>query len=449
MELDDFRFAIGLPPEKAIEYLSSKGYAVGFHWHEIWQEAHTKAFTVAGILKQDILTDIHQSLIEAQKTGIPQQQWEKNIGKVLYDKGWLGAEAQLLGDENGELMGKRLTPHRLNTIYQTNMRIAERVGEYQAMKEVAHLRPYWRYVAMYDARPSHAALHNSVYPVDDPFWDTFYPPNGWNCRCKVFAVKERDLKENADWQLRKTTEEDYEQYVQNIGGIDRIMTAYKLPDGRLFRTDAGFNYNPGKSYLANLGQTMLEKGVNAPPRVAAVAINETFKNAKLMTAFKNDFKNIVQEVKKTLDSGKSTPQNKLFYVGAILPQVLNVLENENVILKSSVISITDNVLYHAYRDSKAQRKQGDKRLPIEFWENLPEMLLKPKAVLRDKTSRNPNIRESTILYLFDNPNGKAVIRLNYKENGVDTNSIRSGEKILDITTLQDKNKFDLLYGEID
>ncbi|EFA28896.1 virion morphogenesis protein, partial [Haemophilus influenzae HK1212] len=151
---------------------------------------------------------------------------------------------------------------------------------------------------------------NSVYPVDDPFWDTFYPPNGWNCRCKVFAVKERDLKENADWQLRKTTEEDYEQYVQNIGGIDRIMTAYKLPDGRLFRTDAGFNYNPGKSYLANLGQTMLEKGVNAPPRVAAVAINETFKNAKLMTAFKNDFKNIVQEVKKTLDSGKSTPQNK-------------------------------------------------------------------------------------------------------------------------------------------
>ncbi|KIX29361.1 hypothetical protein HW40_09525 [Mannheimia haemolytica] len=93
------------------------------------------------------------------------------------------------------------------------MRAAERVGEYKAMREIVHLRPYWRYVAKNDTltRPAHAQLHNSVYHADDPFWHTFYPPNGWNCRCKVFAVKERDIEREKEWVLRETKSEDFEE----------------------------------------------------------------------------------------------------------------------------------------------------------------------------------------------------------------------------------------------
>ncbi|MBO4525011.1 MAG: minor capsid protein [Bacteroidales bacterium] len=38
-------------------------------------------------------------------------------------------------------------------------------------------------------RPEHAALHGVTLPQSDTFWDTYYPPNGWNCRCTVVQVR--------------------------------------------------------------------------------------------------------------------------------------------------------------------------------------------------------------------------------------------------------------------
>ena len=37
-------------------------------------------------------------------------------------------------------------------------------------------------------RPEHAALHDITLPASDSFWDSYYPPNGWNCRCTVVQV---------------------------------------------------------------------------------------------------------------------------------------------------------------------------------------------------------------------------------------------------------------------
>lgn len=38
-------------------------------------------------------------------------------------------------------------------------------------------------------RPEHAALDGVTLPMTDPFWEEYFPPNGWNCRCTVVQVR--------------------------------------------------------------------------------------------------------------------------------------------------------------------------------------------------------------------------------------------------------------------
>lgn len=47
-----------------------------------------------------------------------------------------------------------------------------------------------QYVTVGDdrVRPEHAELDGLVLPMDDPFWRTGTPPNGWGCRCTVMQV---------------------------------------------------------------------------------------------------------------------------------------------------------------------------------------------------------------------------------------------------------------------
>ena len=40
----DLKFAIGLPPERAIAYFQAKGYEITFDWHELLADAQAKSF---------------------------------------------------------------------------------------------------------------------------------------------------------------------------------------------------------------------------------------------------------------------------------------------------------------------------------------------------------------------------------------------------------------------
>lgn len=56
--------------------------------------------------------------------------------------------------------------------------------EIQADKALFPLLTY-RTVGDSNVRPEHAILDGIIRPVDDKFWNDYFPPNGWSCRCTV------------------------------------------------------------------------------------------------------------------------------------------------------------------------------------------------------------------------------------------------------------------------
>lgn len=247
----DLSHAIGLPPAKAIEYFESKGYAIGFKWQDVWAEAHAKAFTVAGVMKVDILQDVRNALAEQLKNGGTLADFQSRLQPILEAKGWWG-KGQIVDEATGEIAGRRLNPRRLDTIFRTNMQSAYMAGRYQEQLANAEERPWWEYVAVMDSRtrPKHAAMNGRIFRYDDPFWANFYPPNGWRCRCRVRTRSGRDI-ERQKLQTSSSAGQ-MEQIEQPVGRKDetRPAMAYRDPaTGERFVADAGFGFNPGQTSL--------------------------------------------------------------------------------------------------------------------------------------------------------------------------------------------------------
>lgn len=247
--------AIGLPPEKAIAYFESKGYQISWNWRDVWQKAHARAFTVAGVTKLDVLEDIRSAVADNLRNGGTFASFEKQLKPVLQRKGWWGKLAQV-DQATGEVLGKGLTPYRLKTIYQTNMQTAYMAGRHQSMLENVESRPLWEYVAIDDGRtrPSHSALSGKVFRWDDPFWDSFYPPNGFRCRCRVRARDKDDLKASGKYLSNGYGRmEDIDIPVSPRRSTDTAkVTGYRDPvTKKLLSPDAGWSYNVGKAANAD------------------------------------------------------------------------------------------------------------------------------------------------------------------------------------------------------
>ncbi|MFM2385693.1 MAG: hypothetical protein RL660_450 [Bacteroidota bacterium] len=82
--------------------------------------------------------------------------------------------------------------HRLQAEYNHAIASSQMARKWVEIQEAKELYPYLRYRTAGDAnvRPEHKAWHNMLKPVDDAFWRTHYPPNGWNCRCTVEQVRD-------------------------------------------------------------------------------------------------------------------------------------------------------------------------------------------------------------------------------------------------------------------
>ena len=173
--------AVRLPFQEAIEFLRRKTSIPTERWTDIWQAQHAAAFVVAGAVKDALLADLRQSVQSALDNGETLEDFRKSFDEAVAKHGWAHT-----GGRNW----------RSRVIFETNLRTAYAAGRYEQLKAVEKSRPFWRYThgGSKKPRPEHLAWDGLILRADDPWWQTHYPPNGWGCSCKVFAVSERELR---------------------------------------------------------------------------------------------------------------------------------------------------------------------------------------------------------------------------------------------------------------
>ncbi|KQZ14319.1 hypothetical protein ASD44_09715 [Mesorhizobium sp. Root554] len=180
----------GVRFEEAIDFLRRRLALPQARWLELMREvdaaARDRSAGMSDALVQDIIAEVLAAIEDG--SGLPGflEGWDDITGR----HGWTDES----GGRRAELAFRIMTAQ------------AYAAGRWQQIQRLKRVRPYLRYVHVDpellqpSSRPEHAHWHGTVLPVDHEWWLTHYPPNGWNCRCYVQSLSERDLARYG-WQV--------------------------------------------------------------------------------------------------------------------------------------------------------------------------------------------------------------------------------------------------------
>lgn len=140
-------------------------------WRELEDRATERAFWVSGVADLDLITDVWLAIDQAIAKGTTLETFKAKVAERL-TSAW--------GEEK---------PHRLDTIFRTNVQHAYGAGRSVQMSdpEIMEARPFWRFSATLDSRTTDVCskLHGLVMRADHPFWRTRTPPLHFNCRSAI------------------------------------------------------------------------------------------------------------------------------------------------------------------------------------------------------------------------------------------------------------------------
>ena len=260
------------PPYEAIAMLQSKKATslLGIDKDtkaQLKQDFYNKSFVVSKVADIDVLSTIQQSLVKALAKGQSFHSWKKELKPFLEKSGY--------GNLNNS---------RLKKIYATNIQSAYAQGRKKA--QMARSSPkeypkidsltdrkvdidiakyddgiYFRYVTMQDSRVRalHAKLHNIILPRKHPFWERYYPPNDFGCRCRVEVISadellEKGLKPTHSVPLEvakiipkdftpKSPQEDIRNIIENTAtnALHKIIQEVEIRNERFRRINALWN----------------------------------------------------------------------------------------------------------------------------------------------------------------------------------------------------------------
>ena len=183
-------------------------------------------------MKADLLTDLHDEI-------------DKAIAGELTKNEFLGKFDEIVAKHGWSYNGNRRW--RSNLIYDTNVSTAYQAGRWQQFIEGG--AKYLRYIhadGVRHPRPLHVAWNGTTLPIDHPFWQSHYPPNGWRCHCR--AVR-------ADVNEVNTPPQGWKELDPNTGVMKGI--------------DKGWDYNVGSAGLKSHEEVLQNKLATLPEKIAA------------------------------------------------------------------------------------------------------------------------------------------------------------------------------------
>lgn len=159
-----------------------------------------KSFTITGKLTDDALSAIKTIILNGVKNGRTAKQVKDEIVDRFSLDGVLSRE-EVLG-YFGEAVDYANPEARLETIIRTTSTEAINEARYAYFTDPAlgDFVEALEYSAINDDRTTEicSQLDGHVHPADDAFWNTYTPPNHFNCRSLIVPVTRRDTWTETD-----------------------------------------------------------------------------------------------------------------------------------------------------------------------------------------------------------------------------------------------------------
>lgn len=174
---------VARPLQEAIKWFRERAVVTRSVWDRLEAAAKRRAFTVAGMANNLMLQKAKDALEAEVRTGGQLRNFFAAIKERFESAGFTPAN-----------------PSHVETIYRTNVLNAYNSGRHAQATQPSTLRmrPYWQIRTVNDGpprqRPTHQAVHLWVLSATDSFWQTAYPPFGFNCRCRVVTLSEVEVK---------------------------------------------------------------------------------------------------------------------------------------------------------------------------------------------------------------------------------------------------------------
>jgi hypothetical protein len=195
-----------------IEWIEGKAPRAITDWRELGADEYARAFTASRTAGYDIVNDLFKGFLDVLKEpGTTSADFVERMIPLLRQKGWLADKG----------MAEQAT--RLLLIYETNLRTAQAVGQWSRIQKIKAALPYLRGFTAKDVRvrhppksprSDHRAFEGILLPVDHPFWQAYFPPLGFRCRCGIVQMTRSQVARKG---LAVTGEADLAGRVSRLG----------------------------------------------------------------------------------------------------------------------------------------------------------------------------------------------------------------------------------------